>query len=350
MSSKRKRQRTIAADVQRCMDNRNILTCKAFVDQHQLLDSQYSVSRYKTIISKYLPQEKDRLIQDYDQWKRSSDYKLYWLEKSRTSVQLDTRVECSSFAGDVLRQETAAITSSVTNDYANIDLNIDSNNNMGMAASSSSSTAIQDDENIPSSPIPTTSSTTTPLGTVATTTEAPPRFPWLIGDFDVADAFYRDTMLNFLDLAQLQKLHYSLLTELLNESITLPDDIYLKLVYAVTDVDAKVKTRGHVKLLLLPMAQDLDIRQQSVARGITAAKLSFTAIKDKSTIGEGELLTTYFDPILANILANLDENVLLRWANVTCDATGDKRPDAAISELTQMSFGPSLGFGEAKVA
>ncbi|KAK4514479.1 uncharacterized protein ATC70_002076 [Mucor velutinosus] len=261
-------------------------------------------ARYKSIISKYLPQEKDRLIQDYGHWKRSSDYKLYWLEKSRTSVQLDTRVECSSFAGDVLRQETAAITTSINDDYANID----SNNNMGMAASSSfsSSTAIQDSESIPSSSIPTTSSATTPLDTIATiTTEGPPCFPWLIGDFDVADAFYRyrchviqqandrllqieksvhellslshilllcpnqhsDTMLHFFDLAQLQKLHYSLLTESLNDSITLPDDIYLKLVYAVTDVDAKVKTRGQVELLLLTMAQDLDIRQQSVVWG-----------------------------------------------------------------------------------
>jgi hypothetical protein len=79
-------------------------------------------------------------------------------------------------------------------------------------------------------------------------------------------------------------------------------------------------------------------------------KLPFTAIKDKTTIGEGELLTAYFDPILANILANSDENVLLRWANVTCDAAGDKRPDTTISKLIQMVFGPSLGFGETKVA
>ncbi|KAL7314187.1 hypothetical protein PS15m_005795 [Mucor circinelloides] len=74
---------------------------------------------------------------------------------------LDTRVECSSFAGDVLRQETAAVTTSISDDYANID----SNNNMGMTASSSfsSSTAIQDNESIPSSPIPTTSSATSPI-------------------------------------------------------------------------------------------------------------------------------------------------------------------------------------------
>jgi hypothetical protein len=53
---------------------------------------------------------------------------------------------------------------------------------------------------------------------------------------------------------------------------------------------------------------------------------------------------------LDNILTNPDENVLLRWANVTCDATKDKRPDATISKLTQMAFGSSVGFGEAKVA
>ncbi|GAN03408.1 hypothetical protein MAM1_0040d02861 [Mucor ambiguus] len=78
--------------------------------------------------------------------------------------------------------------------------------------------------------------------------------------------------------------------------------------------------------------------------------MSFTAIKDKTTIGEGKLLTTYFDAVLTNILANLDENVLLRLANATCDTTGDKRPDATISKLTQMSLGPSLIFGEAKAA
>ncbi|EIE90692.1 hypothetical protein G6F46_005654 [Rhizopus delemar] len=120
----------------------------------------------------------------------------------------------------------------------------------------------------------------------------------------------------------------------------------------VNDIDAKVKTKGHVELYLLTLAQGLDVHHRSVVWGITAAlkKLPLTAIKDKTTIGEGELLTTYFDPILASILANPDENVLLRWANVTCDATRDKRPDATISKLTQLVFGPSLGFGEAKVA
>ncbi|KAI7853767.1 hypothetical protein BDC45DRAFT_441622, partial [Circinella umbellata] len=52
------------------------------------------------------------------------------------------------------------------------------------------------------------------------------------------------------------------------------------------------------------------------------------AIRNEITIGKGELLTTYFSPILANIMANPNKNVLLRWANITCDATGDIRSDA----------------------
>ncbi|ORE01107.1 hypothetical protein BCV72DRAFT_85060 [Rhizopus microsporus var. microsporus] len=88
----------------------------------------------------------------------------------------------------MLCQEAAAITASINDD----DANNDSNDNKGMTTSSSSSPAIQDNESILSSPIPTTSSTTAPLDTNATTTttEAPPRFPWLTGDFDVVDAFY----------------------------------------------------------------------------------------------------------------------------------------------------------------
>lgn len=36
--------------------------------------------------------------------------------------------------------------------------------------------------------------------------------------------------------------------------------------------------------------------------------------------------------------------------NIESDASGDKRPDATLTKLTQLSYGPSLGFGEAKVA
>jgi len=49
-------------------------------------------------------------------------------------------------------------------------------------------------------------------------------------------------------------------------------------------------------------------------------------------------------------LSSPDKRVLLRWANVESDASGKKRPDATLSKVTQLAYGPSLGFGEAKVA
>ncbi|KAI9280753.1 hypothetical protein BY458DRAFT_292468 [Sporodiniella umbellata] len=74
------------------IDDRNILTCKAFVDKRKSVYFQYYFSSYKPTISKYLTQEKDRLIQDCDRWKRSSDSKLHWLKKFHTSIQLNTYV------------------------------------------------------------------------------------------------------------------------------------------------------------------------------------------------------------------------------------------------------------------
>ncbi|KAG0741368.1 hypothetical protein G6F57_001029 [Rhizopus arrhizus] len=79
-------------------------------------------------------------------------------------------------------------------------------------------------------------------------------------------------------------------------------------------------------------------------------KLPQIAIKTKKHIGECELFTMYFDPILSALLSDPDKNVLLRWSNVTCDETGEMRPDATISKLCQRDFGPSLGFGEVKLA
>ncbi|ORZ11534.1 hypothetical protein BCR42DRAFT_332573, partial [Absidia repens] len=53
----------------------------------------------------------------------------------------------------------------------------------------------------------------------------------------------------------------------------------------------------------------------------------------------------HFPPLL---VLNLDRNVILRWANVECDGTMNKRPDATISTVRQLEFDKSLGFGEAK--
>ncbi|KAG1050945.1 hypothetical protein G6F43_006819 [Rhizopus delemar] len=79
-------------------------------------------------------------------------------------------------------------------------------------------------------------------------------------------------------------------------------------------------------------------------------KLPLIAIKNKKCISECELFTMYFDPILSSLLSDPDRKVLLRWSNVISAESGDRRPDATISKIHPHDFGPSLGFGEVKLA
>lgn len=102
-------------------------------------------------------------MQEFDNWKRTRDYKVYWMEKNRASAQLNTHAECSSFAESVLHQETEAITTSISASAASF-------------LSTSPPSAIQDDNSTPSSSAPTNLSTA-PLDTSAATTETSPRFP-----------------------------------------------------------------------------------------------------------------------------------------------------------------------------
>jgi hypothetical protein len=53
---------------------------------------------------------------------------------------------------------------------------------------------------------------------------------------------------------------------------------------------------------------------------------------------------------LSCILSSPEKRVLSQWTNIESDVSGDKRPDATLTKLVQLSYGPSLGFGEAKVA
>ncbi|ORE14832.1 hypothetical protein BCV71DRAFT_186505, partial [Rhizopus microsporus] len=55
--------------------------------------------------------------------------------------------------------------------------------------------------------------------------------------------------------------------------------------------------------------------------------------------------SNYFDPVLALLLSNPQQNVVLRWANKN-EEVFDIRPDAVISTIIQSKYGCPLGFGE----
>jgi hypothetical protein len=49
------------------------------------------------------------------------------------------------------------------------------------------------------------------------------------------------------------------------------------------------------------------------------------------------------------MIANLARNVHLRWTDTIAPETPGQRPGAVVSKMYQLSFGASLGFGEAKI-
>lgn len=77
-------------------------------------------------------------------------------------------------------------------------------------------------------------------------------------------------------------------------------------------------------------------------------KLPVHLLKDVSKIGEIELFSAYFDPILSELIADTERCTILRWSNKKQEENNDLRPDATITEIHQLKYGDNLGHGEVK--
>ncbi|CAO3595732.1 unnamed protein product [Absidia cylindrospora] len=78
--------------------------------------------------------------------------------------------------------------------------------------------------------------------------------------------------------------------------------------------------------------------------------LPVTPLNDCKELSESELWCTYFNPLLSFLISDPDQFIHMRWTNtIPNEKNGKSRPDAVVSEKLQLSFGGSIGFGEAKV-
>ncbi|KAL0095798.1 hypothetical protein J3Q64DRAFT_1608979, partial [Phycomyces blakesleeanus] len=114
----RKKQRVLAADIQWCINNKDTITLKSFTENFGLLDKQYTVSRYTSIInSRHLAVDQKRLQSELDLSKKSEKFKLYWMERTRKLTQLDVDVKCTEYVHDAAERATRALSSfSAAND------------------------------------------------------------------------------------------------------------------------------------------------------------------------------------------------------------------------------------------
>lgn len=77
-------------------------------------------------------------------------------------------------------------------------------------------------------------------------------------------------------------------------------------------------------------------------------KLPLDSIVEKNKIGEVDIQTRYYEPLLSEISADTTKKVVLRWPNKIDELAPEIRPDAIISTLVHLKFGRHLGYGEVK--
>ncbi|KAG0778101.1 hypothetical protein G6F22_011435 [Rhizopus arrhizus] len=370
------------------MNNKATLTLKLFADEFGLLDKHYATARYKSIINTH---------------HLSKEYELYWLEKSRRKIQLNTHESCAEYVQDIVEQETTALTSTTPTSIITSLITV---YNSSSSHGTPTSTAMSD------TTIPISHITNTITDTIGTTDAAAadyqelifaatetvtddventtPLEPWMFQGTNVAELFtkfqqavtrmttnqllfiessvhellslsnilllctsqYSPLWMDIFSEDILVELNKEMLIECMDFKQDMCDDVCMKLTRFMNNMDSKPQSKDDVEIDLLVLGRNLNPLQGSLLRGIMAVmrKLCLLAIKNKKCISECELFTMYFDPILFSLLSDPNRNVLLRWSNVTSDESGDTRPDATISKIHQRDFGPSLGLGEVKIA
>ncbi|KAG1047544.1 hypothetical protein G6F43_010015 [Rhizopus delemar] len=129
------------------------------------------------------------------------------------------------------------------------------------------------------------------------------------------------------------------------------NDDFMAMVDVVSAIDEETMTPKAAKLYLLTLATSMGPFKSNVVEGIAdlLVKLPLYPIADNNKLGEIDVQTRYYDPLLSSMVADTTKKVVLRWSNKEDALTTDIRPDAIVSTLIQRAFGQSLGFGEVKL-
>lgn len=118
----------------------------------------------------------------------------------------------------------------------------------------------------------------------------------------------------------------------------------------LTCIGRNTVTPKQAKLQLLTLAADLDSLKGHIVEGIgdMLTKLPLDPIVEKNKVGEVDIQTRYYEPLLSLNLADNTKKVILRWPSKMDEVTPEIRADAIISTLIQSRFGRHLGYGEVK--
>ncbi|KAG0190283.1 hypothetical protein DFQ28_002265, partial [Apophysomyces sp. BC1034] len=395
MATGKKRKRT-PNDAQWCLNNIDDLSLKTFVANFSMTDRMYASTRYKNILTKYAPTDhKKRLLQELATWTKSTDAIDFWKEMKREAALRTTEATCYQVINKLL-----------TTDSQNLLESIDTSADQGLPATTeetaliSTSAAPEPDsitsaqDTLPTPPFPSanqynTSSNEDSSNEDSSNEDSSNDGEWVFNGTNVTNLFKRYqhkikdrvveknsfqaesdlqevlALSNILFLAPNQHSELKVkvfgcqvIDSLCHATITrfmdnLEADFSTQeisdLAVIVDDIQTGKKLTIDAQVDLLVMAKTMGPTKAAVVRGIAnlVVKLPTREIVDLDSLGETELQSTYFDPVLAPLLSNPQQNVVLRWANKN-EEVSNIRPDAVISTIIQSKYGRPLGFGEVK--
>ncbi|CAO3699353.1 unnamed protein product [Rhizopus stolonifer] len=94
------------------------------------------------------------------------------------------------------------------------------------------------------------------------------------------------------------------------------DDACMKLSRIINYVESNRFSKDDAEIDLLMLGKILNPFERPLVWGIKTEmrKLPLMPIKTKKSLGECELFTMYFEPILSALLSDPDKSVMLRWS------------------------------------
>ncbi|KAG0894007.1 hypothetical protein G6F57_008596 [Rhizopus arrhizus] len=163
---------------------------------------------------------------------------------------------------------------------------------------------------------------------------------------NIKTSFFSEELLDKL----LDNQNQVLLNKILDTYPDFTTEDYMAVLKVLTSIDQNIITPKQAKLELLTLAAGMDSLKGNVIEGIgdLLTKLPLDSIVEKDKIGEVDIQTRYYEPLLSAILADTTKKVILRWPNKMDETAPEIRPDAIISTLIQLKFGRHLGYGEVK--
>ncbi|RCH89385.1 hypothetical protein CU098_005229 [Rhizopus stolonifer] len=356
--SSNKRPRVLAVDTSWCLRNKENLDVMSFAKEFGYTDQTKCHARYKAILDNHIPSEdKLRLQHDFTNWKERLLCKQFWTEQRSQNVLVEANSKCSTAANNLLVKNSEQLLASTT-------------------LASKRPTPPASEPAIPATsepPIPTLSEPTSVINNENDLGH------YLVDDFDVTAIFRRyqihsdeiakpimlesniqellalgdvlflarnqhsNTMMSFFAEELLDKLS-------INQQQLLRNKKYMDVMDILTCINRNTVTPKQAKLQLLTLAADMDSLKGHIIEGIgdMLTKLPLGTIVEKNKVGEVDIQTRYYEPLLSPILADNTKKVILRWPNKMDEVTPEIRADAIISTLIQSRFGRHLGYGEVK--